>query len=92
MAAEDQDGRWHLDKRVPLALMVTIILQTAAAVWAASSLYQRVEQLERQMTAAAPQGERLIRLEEKLSNVEVALAEIKGLLREPSIRRPAAGR
>ncbi|MGB1214829.1 MAG: hypothetical protein ACPG4X_15795 [Pikeienuella sp.] len=38
---------WHLDKRVPLALIFTILGQTALAGWFAASLATRVETLER---------------------------------------------
>jgi hypothetical protein len=29
---------WHLDKRIPIALIVTIALQTAMAVWWAAAI------------------------------------------------------
>lgn len=38
---------WHLDKRVPLALILTILGQTALAGWFAASLASRVDTLER---------------------------------------------
>jgi hypothetical protein len=38
---------WHLDRRVPIALILTIMLQSAAAVWFAASLVGRVDTLER---------------------------------------------
>jgi hypothetical protein len=38
---------WHLDKRVPLALIVTILGQTALAGWFAASLASRIDTLER---------------------------------------------
>lgn len=33
---------WHLDRKVPIALMVTIFMQSATAVWWASSIESRV--------------------------------------------------
>lgn len=44
---------WHLDKRVPLALIVTIFLQTAGAIWWAASMSERMDQIERRMENAA---------------------------------------
>lgn len=38
---------WHLDKRVPLALIVTILGQTALAGWFAASIASRIDTLER---------------------------------------------
>jgi hypothetical protein len=37
---------WHLDKRVPISLIATLVVQTGAIVWWASRLDIRVTQLE----------------------------------------------
>jgi hypothetical protein len=82
--AEDPAGSaWHLDKRVPLAMIFTILMQTIGLVYWAAGLNFRVEQLEKQMTQNAPQAERVIRLEEKIGVVQDGIAEIKALLRRP---------
>ena len=47
MTNETAREPWHLDRRVPLALILTILLQTGAAVWFAASLQARVDVLER---------------------------------------------
>ena len=39
---------WHFDKRIPLALIITIFLQTATAVWFVAKLESRVSVLERE--------------------------------------------
>jgi hypothetical protein len=82
--SEPDDARWHLDKRVPLALIVTIAIQTGTFIWWASSLTERVNTLERERVATAPQGERLTRVEVKLEGVQVGIDEIKRLLRRES--------
>jgi cell division protein FtsB len=38
---------WHLDRKVPIALILTILLQSGAAVWFAANLGNRVVVLER---------------------------------------------
>lgn len=83
MAATDetQDRQWHLDKKVPLALIVTIIAQTMAIVWWAATASSRLDQLERQVNTAAPQAERIIRLETKMDGIAEAISELKGLIR-----------
>jgi hypothetical protein len=58
----NDESRWHLDKKVPLALIVTIIAQTIIAAWAASNIWTRVGELEHKVEIAAPQAERIIRL------------------------------
>jgi hypothetical protein len=83
-----EDRQWHLDKRVPLALILTIIGQTVVAAWGASNLWTRVGELERQMQIAAPQFERIIRLETKVDGITGSLSEIKALINRRSEARP----
>mgnify|MGYP001544221506 FL=1 len=42
---------WHLDKRVPVALILTLALQAGAGVWWASSTNERLSQVERGLDA-----------------------------------------
>lgn len=102
MTGTDQttpDGNWHLDKRVPIALIATIAIQTAGIVWFASGLYHRVETLERDAIASknvierdaalrAPQADRLTRVEVKLETVQEGITEIKRLIqaRPPALQ------
>lgn len=37
---------WHFDKKVPIALIVTIVVQTVAVVWWASGIHHRVATVE----------------------------------------------
>lgn len=76
-----QDREWHLDKKVPLALILTIILQTGAMLWWAASLSERVNNLERTQTATAPQADRLTRVEVKIESIVDGVSEIKRLIR-----------
>ena len=78
---ESQDRQWHLDKKVPLALIVTIIAQTMAIVWWAATASARLDQLERQVNTAAPQVERIIRLETKMDGIAEAISDLKNLVR-----------
>jgi len=43
------DG-WHLDRRVPITLVVLIGIQTCGAIWWASAIDQSMESLEKRMT------------------------------------------
>lgn len=76
------DATWHLDKRVPIALIVAIAIQTGGMIWWASSLSERVNSLERQATMSAPQGDRLTRVEVKIEAVQEGISEIKRLIRK----------
>lgn len=77
-----EDGLWHLDKKVPLALILTITLQTGAFVWWAAGLNERVAVLERGAITAAPQADRLTRVEVKIENIQEGVNEIKSLIRQ----------
>jgi len=77
---EDQK-QWHLDRKVPIALIITIAVQTGGIIWWASDVNARVAQLERQAVAAGPQSERIIRLETQIEAIREGIAEIKVLIR-----------
>jgi hypothetical protein len=82
------EREWHLDKKVPIALIFTIVGQTIVAAWGASNLWTRVGELERQEQIAAPQFERIIRLETKVDGITGSLSEIKALINRRTEQRP----
>ena len=47
--------QWHLDKRVPIALIFAIMVQSASAIWWAAGISERMSQIERRQEVA---GER----------------------------------
>ena len=49
----DRAGGWHLDKRVPIAIILAIFVQTAGVVWWAARLENRVVTLEKANTEIA---------------------------------------
>src|SRR3546814_5575656 len=74
MAAEREN--WHLDRRVPLALILALTVQTGGIVWWAATLQAngealqtRVEKLAAQASSGLQIGERIARLEERLEGV-----------------------
>jgi hypothetical protein len=88
LSDRDYERQWHLDKKVPLALIVTIVAQTIIAAWAASNIWTRVGELEHKVEIAAPQAERIIRLETKVEGITGSLAEIKTLVSRRMDGRP----
>jgi len=46
VAATVEATSWHLDKKVPLAVIVTILIQTGAIIWFGAQLATRVTHLE----------------------------------------------
>lgn len=80
--------QWHLDKRVPVALIVTILTGYAGGIWWVSDLSHKVDnntkdivKMENAISERAAQNtdasNRIIRIEEKLANQTDILREIK---------------
>ena len=88
------DKHWHLDRRVPIALIITIIMQTIGIVWWAASLSARVETLEHRFAELATYQARIVRLEEKQNAVYQRLDRIEAIQRriEAKIDRLLLGR
>lgn len=80
-------GTWHLDKRVPLALIITILLQTGTIIWWAAGISARLDQVERQQQSAAPHSDRLTRVETRLEAVQDGINRIERLVQQ--VRPPA---
>lgn len=84
MTDDGNDKQWHLDKRVPIALIFAIAVQTGTfLVWGAT-LTTRVEHLERQQLLSAPQSDRLTRVETRIEAIQEGIGEIKRLIQRPS--------
>jgi len=60
---EAHDKQWHLDKRVPVALIIVIFIQTVSIVWWAATLSARVGYLEDANTSRQTYEARIITLE-----------------------------
>jgi len=52
------DQQWHLDKRVPVAIIFAILLQSMGGVWWASSLNERTAQIERRLDGFSDRSQR----------------------------------
>lgn len=81
------NNEWHFDKRIPLALISVIVIQTGGAFWWASGVTSSIanakenrDRLEMRLTrvevARDDISARLVRLEEKLSGTNSTLEEI----------------
>lgn len=69
--------RWHVDKKVPLALIIALTAQTAFGVWWASGINTRVENLERQVSGYASVAIQVVRIEGKIDAFKETLGDIK---------------
>jgi septal ring factor EnvC (AmiA/AmiB activator) len=46
-----REDPWHLDKRVPLALILALLVQTAGMVWWAATISSRVDNHDREIAS-----------------------------------------
>ena len=92
-------SRWHLDKRVPIAFIAAIFMQTFTFGWIASAFNARVEGIEdyiadAKITAAAAvvlerdRSDRLVRLETMIGEVHRTMINIERKLESPPAGRP----
>jgi len=51
---DDISAHWSLDKRVPIAALLAVVLQTGAMIWWASGVEARVGQLEQRHDSTLP--------------------------------------
>lgn len=68
------DGRqWHLDRRVPVALLIGLLAQAGAAVWWASATSDRLSHVEQRLEGVAARSEAL---ESEVNQQSVTLAVV----------------
>ena len=72
---------WHLDKRVPIALIVTLFVQTATIFWWAATTTERLAAVERRVETTAPYADRLTRVEVKMDYMTELLSRIDTTIR-----------
>jgi TolA-binding protein len=88
MREPEQLTAWHLDKRIPIALIVTLIVQTGLAVWWVSNLSHRVDtatatNIEQDLRIGAVEGVTrqqqvtAATIAEQISGMRESLAELK---------------
>lgn len=80
---------WHLDKRVPLALILTIVVQTVGFVWYEAQQNAQVKMNTRNIASMSTNADRILRLEanaefqtETLKRIETKLDRLDQRLDE----------
>lgn len=75
-----KEPAWSLDRRVPLAVILTIAMQTAAALLWAGAAGERLTALEARTERISELVERTARLEEQTKSANASLARIEARL------------
>jgi len=71
------DTSWKVDKHIPLALMLTIVLQTVSIVWFAAKMDSRIEVNQK---AVMVNQQSIINHDERLKYIETTRIEDKDLV------------
>lgn len=76
------DRSWHLDKRVPIAIIFSLLVQSGSVIWWSASVSERLTAVERKVDMTAPQADRLTRLEVNVESIKDSVNEIKATIRK----------
>lgn len=77
MIDEHDISNWRVDKRIPIALLVTLFLQIGAALVWATQLNSRVGALEHELIGTADFAEKLARIDERIQGMKEDIESIK---------------
>lgn len=74
----DEDNRWHLDKKVPIALLIALVVQFAGMVMFVGAVKSQGDENTRRINVLEAQkvGERLSALEAQIVDAKALLVRI----------------
>ncbi len=82
--------KWRMDRRVPVAVMIMLLMQVGGVLVWATQLDARVSGIERQAITTGMLNEKFTRLDERLDNMKQDLSEVRqqlGRLTERLLKR-----
>jgi Tfp pilus assembly protein PilO len=80
------DNQWHLDKRVPIALIFALVVQTGVVFSWKTNVENRLTHLEEVDKVRSTHEARIIILEQSISYIRSDLTEIKLMLKRDASR------
>ena len=97
MPPRELDTSWHLDKKVPIALIVVLVGQAVTGIWLAARLQNQVEDHDRRLVGlegsqsrmsdeARRISEYLARMDERLQAQTAILRRVEDALRQVPTR------
>ena len=80
------DGQWHLDKKVPIAMILAFVLQTITLVYVGTTwkddIDNRITVLEKSDANQTNHGDRILILEQSINHMISSLDRIEKTLTE----------
>ena len=80
MQDERNTGGWHLDKRVPIALIFAIIFQSITALWWAANIDNRMLTAERQLSEMHPLTSQIPVIQNDIGYIKAGILRIESKL------------
>ena len=80
MGYSDMTKSWHLERKIPLGVIVILSVHTCGAIWYASNLASRVSQIESSLRDYKQVNERLARVEEQTVGIKESMLRIESTL------------
>jgi len=75
-----QPTQWHLDKKVPVALIVALAIHAFSSIWWAATINTRVTNIENMADKQPAVAERVTRVEVEVKNNTKLLEKVDGKL------------
>ena len=76
------EDHWHVDRKIPLALILTLAMQTLTAIWWAANVNARLATVEVTAAASREVSERITRLEVQQQEIREDLRDLIQVLRQ----------
>lgn len=73
---------WHLSGDINVAVVIALVGNMLLGTWFLAMAYSRLDQVEQWRRSVEPQGERLIRLEEKIGVLQQGVTKIESRLEQ----------
>lgn len=86
MTSEDDREKWHLDKRVPIALILTMLAGYAGGITWAAQIGSRLASIEKVTEATPSISDRLTRLEVNSDAVRASVGRIEARMEREEAR------
>ncbi|UFS56927.1 hypothetical protein LN050_03560 [Comamonadaceae bacterium M7527] len=76
-----EDGKWHLDRRVNLSIIITLVVTIGSGLFGYGVLNERVDENSRAIAEIKHTG---LSIEERLDKISEQLFELIGIMNERS--------
>jgi hypothetical protein len=81
------DTHWHLDRKVPIVLIVALLTNSAIGIWWLSSLSSRVTHAETMALTTSSLNVEIVQMKEQLRGIDRTITRLENFLDRASNER-----